>query len=327
MKRIAKAIAVFMTLTLCITLAAPATAYAASKPAKVTNVKQSSATTTAIKLTYKKASGAKSYQVQYSTKSSMKSAKAVKSTGTSATIKGLKANTTYYARVRACNAKKQYGAWSGKIKIKTNPAKPAKVTGVKAKASGNTITVTYAKAKNATYYQIEYTAANASKSAVATSKSASATLKNLGSGVKYKIRVRACNKLANGKQQVGAWSSVTTVTTAKSHTHTWVTKTVVDQEAYTTYDSEYSDTYIETGEVQADGTWRTIVITYEEYEKRCAAQQMAFMQYLADGGDQDDYDWTGSVLGNFWDHFELITIEHPAVTHTETVCSVCGAKK
>lgn len=64
----------------------------------------------------KKVSGAKGYQIQYSTKSNMKSAKTTSISGTKKTIPKLTKGKKYYVQVRAykidSSGKKVYGAWS-----------------------------------------------------------------------------------------------------------------------------------------------------------------------------------------------------------------------
>lgn len=72
----------------------------------------------------KQISGANGYEVQYSTKKSMKSAKVKRKTSTNITISSLKKNKTYYVRARAYKydsaGQKVYGKWSAvkKVKIK-----------------------------------------------------------------------------------------------------------------------------------------------------------------------------------------------------------------
>ena len=69
-----------------------------------------------IKVTVKKVSGADGYQIQYSTKSNMKSAKTVTSSKTTTTISKLSKGKKYYVRVKAykkdSNGKKVAGKWS-----------------------------------------------------------------------------------------------------------------------------------------------------------------------------------------------------------------------
>ena len=69
-----------------------------------------------IKVTVKKVSGADGYQIQYSTKSNMKSAKTVTSSKTTTTISKLSKGKKYYVRVKAykkdSTGKKVDGKWS-----------------------------------------------------------------------------------------------------------------------------------------------------------------------------------------------------------------------
>lgn len=69
-----------------------------------------------IKVTVKKVSGADGYQIQYSTKSNMKSAKTVTSSKTTTTISKLSKGKKYYVRVKAykkdSTGKKVAGKWS-----------------------------------------------------------------------------------------------------------------------------------------------------------------------------------------------------------------------
>lgn len=80
---------------------------------KVTNVSGKK-----MKVTLKKVSGAKGYEIRYSTNSNMKSSKRVTSTSTGKTIKKLKKGKTYYVQARAykkdSKGKKVYGSWSKK---------------------------------------------------------------------------------------------------------------------------------------------------------------------------------------------------------------------
>ena len=96
--------------------------YAASKPGKVVVSSIKANSTTAFTLKWKKVSGAKGYQIRYSTKKSMSGAKAKLTTSKSKKIKRLKAGTKYYVQVRAYKKNgsgKVYGKWSKKKKVTT----------------------------------------------------------------------------------------------------------------------------------------------------------------------------------------------------------------
>lgn len=94
----------------------------AKKPAKVTLKKAKNVKKKSVTLTWKKATNAKSYQVQYSLSKKFKTAKKFK-TKTKTTrktnfkIKKLTKKKTYYFRVRGVNGK-LYGAWSKPKKVK-----------------------------------------------------------------------------------------------------------------------------------------------------------------------------------------------------------------
>lgn len=69
-----------------------------------------------LKITYKAITGAKGYQIQYSTNKKFNKPTSIFKTSTSYTSKGLKKNKTYYVRVRAykidSTGSKVYGKWS-----------------------------------------------------------------------------------------------------------------------------------------------------------------------------------------------------------------------
>jgi len=92
------------------------------KPDKVKSVKATNQTGKKAKITYKKVSKAKGYQITYSTSSSFKNAKKVTTTSTSKVLKDLKKGKTYYVKVRAYkqdSAKNNiYGYYSSVVKVK-----------------------------------------------------------------------------------------------------------------------------------------------------------------------------------------------------------------
>ena len=105
-------------------------AYAASKPAKVKGVTQVSAGTGQIGLKWKKASGAKKYQVYVST-NGKKFSKKKTTKSKSCTITNLTPNRKYYIKVRAVKGKKK-GKFSAVKQFKTGAAT----------SSGSIVTIT-----------------------------------------------------------------------------------------------------------------------------------------------------------------------------------------
>ena len=93
-------------------------------PATPTVKKAAAYKTKAIKVSYKKVSGASGYQITYATNKAFKNAKStyVSSKKSSAVIKNLKKGKKYYVKVRAykkINGKKFYSIYSGKTSVKT----------------------------------------------------------------------------------------------------------------------------------------------------------------------------------------------------------------
>lgn len=91
--------------------------WAKMKPKSTSISKLKSAKSGQMTVTIKKVSTASGYQVKYSLKKNMKSAKTRNISTNTTTITGLKKNKTYYVQVRmyqkdSVSGKKQYGAWS-----------------------------------------------------------------------------------------------------------------------------------------------------------------------------------------------------------------------
>lgn len=95
--------------TVAPTTAAPATV---AKPAQVKSVKAKNSAKKTVKVTWKKAARAKSYQVKVGTKK-------YTTKKVSLTVKKLKVGKTYKVQVRAKNAT-GYGKWSKAVKVKVN---------------------------------------------------------------------------------------------------------------------------------------------------------------------------------------------------------------
>ncbi len=122
-------------------------------PNKVTNLKAKKITTNSIKISWDKASGS-GYQVYMGTsKSKLKKVSTIKKDKTVTYNKTkLKANTTYYYKVRSYKTvkkKKIYGPWSAVVAIKTAPVAPKLTVAYKNNTSLN---VSYTQVKGATYY-------------------------------------------------------------------------------------------------------------------------------------------------------------------------------
>lgn len=140
--------------------------------AKVTGVKVSKTTDSTVALTWTKATGAKSYQIQYSTDT--KNWKTVTSSSNSVTVSKLNANTKYYFRVAAVNqngSKNQNGAYSATVNATTplGIATNLKIASLKAKS----VTLSWTAARGAKSYIILN---NGKQMATATSTSVNLTL-------------------------------------------------------------------------------------------------------------------------------------------------------
>ena len=160
-----------------------------------------------IKFTWSKVTGAESYEVQYSTNG--KKWTKVKATKNSATIKKLKAGTTYKVKVKAI-AGSNNGAFSSVLTTSTEPVKVnvTKVTSTKSKQ----IIVNWKKISGVTGYEVQYSTAknfkkNTKTVTIKKQSTVKTTLKKLTKGKKYYIRVRAYKTVGKVKI-VGAWSSV-----------------------------------------------------------------------------------------------------------------------
>lgn len=90
-----------------------------AKPAVPTNLKASKKTASTIKVTWKKASGASSYDLRYKESGSSKWTKITKIKSTAKTIKNLNPSTKYIFQVRARNSDNVVSAWCKSVAFKT----------------------------------------------------------------------------------------------------------------------------------------------------------------------------------------------------------------
>lgn len=101
------------------------------------------------------------------------------------------------------------------VTIKVTPNKPKKVTSPKAKSGKKQMTVTWKRNKKADGYQITYAQSKNFKKAkknvmIKKNKTTKKVIKNLKSGKKYYVKVRAYKKSGN-KKIYGAYSKVKTI--------------------------------------------------------------------------------------------------------------------
>ena len=189
-----------------------------TNPYGVGGFKCSSKSSTSVTLKWNKGTTASGYQLQqYKDGKWVTIYTGTKATNTSYTVKKLKAGTAGYRfRIRAYKTygnTKQYGSWSGEVKVNTNPYG---VGGFKCSSKTSTsVTLKWNKGTTASGYQLQqykggkwvtiYTGTKATNT--------SYTVKNLKAGTAgYRFRIRAYKTYGNTKQY-GSWSSEVKVNT------------------------------------------------------------------------------------------------------------------
>ena len=189
-----------------------------TNPYGVGGFKCSSKSSTSVTLKWNKGTTASGYQLQqYKDGKWVTIYTGTKATDTSYTVKNLKAGTAGYRfRIRAYKTygnTKQYGSWSGEVKVNTNPYG---VGGFKCSSKTSTsVTLKWNKGTTASGYQLQqykdgkwvtiYTGTKATDT--------SYTVKNLKAGTAgYRFRIRAYKTYGNTKQY-GSWSSEVKVNT------------------------------------------------------------------------------------------------------------------
>ncbi len=222
MKKVLTAIVTFI-FSICLVAVSVATVSAASVK-KVTGLKADIAPLE-ITLSWKKVSGAKTYEVQQQSGKKWKTIKTTKST--SLTVNKLKSGTNYQFRVRAVNGKKKSAYVT--VKAKTGVAK---ITSVKASSTGlKTAKLTWAKGK-VTGYEVQVLQSNKKWKTVKKITKASTTSLNLSGlipGAKNSVRIRGYVKGAI-KTYNGSYTTVS-VTTAVAPMKTVSVKSTTDKAA------------------------------------------------------------------------------------------------
>ncbi len=163
-------------------------------PAKVANLTITSAGTNNVKIKYDKVSTT-GYEVYMGTKTTnMKLVKDITSNGTLTYNKtGLKANTTYYFKVRAyktVSGKKVYGSWSTTVNTKTAPAKPTLKLSIKSLEEMN---VVVGKASGASKYDLQLSTDGTFRMGEILPTYGTYVKSGHELGKTYYFRVRACN--------------------------------------------------------------------------------------------------------------------------------------
>lgn len=158
-------------------------------PGKTSSV-SASQSTDYIKLTWKKVSGATGYRV-YQYNSSTGKYKTLKTlTGTSYTVKNLKAGTTYKFAVKAYTKANGETLWAASSKTLTTATKPATPT-VKATAGSGKATLSWSKVTGATGYVVYMMDEFGDYVKVGSTKKTSYTVTDLDYGKTYNFRVKA----------------------------------------------------------------------------------------------------------------------------------------
>lgn len=162
--------------------------------------------TSLIKLTWKKVTGADGYRVyQYNSKTG-KYEKIKTTTGTSYTVKKLKAGTTYKFAVKAYTKDNGETLWAASYKTITTGTKPATPT-VKATAGSKQATISWNKVTGATGYVVYMQDDFGDYNKIGSTKKTSYTRKKLTKGKTYYFRVRAY-KTVDGKNIYGGYKTV-----------------------------------------------------------------------------------------------------------------------
>lgn len=181
------------------------------KLGKVTGLKVKAVTTSEVRLSWKKVSGAEQYNVYYSTDG--KKWKKLTAEKNSVTVKKLKSGSSYRFKVKAVTGK-YAGKYSSILKTATKVGK-ATLKSLKSLKSKQ-VTLVWTPVSGANGYQLKYSTSKkftdkTTKSVtVKKQKSKKVTLKKLKKGKKYYVKLRAF-KTVNGKKIYGSYSKVKSV--------------------------------------------------------------------------------------------------------------------
>ncbi len=176
------------------------------KPSKITPTQS----TTAVKLTWNKVSGATGYRVYQNVDGKWVNKGTTKNL--SGTVKNLKAGTKYSFAVKAYNITNGKTTWASSyttISTATQAVKPSKITTAQ---NATAIKLTWTKCSGATGYRVYYRTStkNSWSTLVKAMSGTSYTAKNLPSGKSYQFAVKPYISTSSGV----VWSDYTTVITS-----------------------------------------------------------------------------------------------------------------
>ena len=191
---------------------------AVAKPSQVKNVK-ATAGTNYVTLTWSKASNTTKYYVFSYNTSTKKYTCLGNTTKLTYKISNLKANTTYRFAVQAArvvSGKNYYGKVSAYVTVKTKAASTAavaQVTGLKAVAGVNDVTLTWSKALGAQKYGVySYNTSTKKYTALGSTTKLTYKISKLKPNTTYRFAVQA-SKVVNKKTYYGKVSAYVTVKT------------------------------------------------------------------------------------------------------------------
>lgn len=208
-------------LAVCFTFLFAVSASAKSyTPSKVTSL-TAKASESVVKLTWKAASGATSYQVYMKTGSSGTYKRVTTTKNTTYTKSGLKNGQTYYFRIRSVRtvgSKKYYStSYSKVVSAKPVVKSTSPPTNFKAyQACNSKVYLSWSAASNATGYAIyKYDTSTKKYKLIGTTKSTSYTVSGLTNGKSYKFKARTYRKVGTVTRYSTKYTSVVTVTPQK----------------------------------------------------------------------------------------------------------------
>ena len=177
----------------------------------IKNLKQATTyTTSSIKLSWDKVSGAKGYEIYRAPRKNGTYKKIGDTKNLNYKNRGLEAGTNYYYKVRAykvVKGKTVYGSFSSRIKMSTKTEAPA----IKLKATGNKVKISWKKVTGASGYEVYMsTSKSGGYNKIGSAKALSYTQSKLEKNKRYYFKVKSL-KYINGEKVFSTYSSVKSI--------------------------------------------------------------------------------------------------------------------